>query len=85
MKKTNLYITQDRIVMRIAACYGMTYEYKTVRPNEFEPLEAMEDWDFIIPMKEPCSLSPQMLQPLRKAVIAGITHNIKRRIVLSKN
>lgn len=49
MKKRNKYIAQDRIAMRIAARYGMTKEYKTARRNRLTPLEALEDWDLLLP------------------------------------
>lgn len=47
MKRRNRYIAQDRIAMRIAARYGMTYDYKTARRNGLNPMEALEDWDLI--------------------------------------
>ena len=49
MKKRNKYIAQDRIAMRIAARYGMTKEYKAARRNRQTPLEALEDWDLLLP------------------------------------
>jgi len=45
----NKYITQDRIAMRIADRYGMTREYKIARRHHLTPLEALEDWDLIMP------------------------------------
>ena len=45
----NKYIAQDRIAMRIADRYGMTHEYKTTRRHHLTPLEALEDWDLIMP------------------------------------
>ena len=45
----NKYITQDRIAMRIADRYGMTQEYKIARHHHLTPLEALEDWDLIMP------------------------------------
>ena len=45
----NKYIAQDRIAMRIADRYGMTREYKTARRHHLTPLEALEDWDLIMP------------------------------------
>lgn len=45
----NKYIAQDRIAMRIADRYGMTHEYKTARRHHLTPLEALEDWDLIMP------------------------------------
>ena len=49
MFSKNKYITQDRIAMRIAARYGMTKEYKTARRHRLTPLEALEDWDMLLP------------------------------------
>ena len=49
MKKRNKYIAQDRIAMRIAAHYGMTKEYKTARRHRLTPLQALEDWDLLLP------------------------------------
>ena len=48
-KKTYSYIAQDRIAMRIADRYGMTREYKIARRHHLTPLEALEDWDLIMP------------------------------------
>lgn len=45
----NKYIAQDRIAMRIAYRYGMTQEYKIARRHHLTPLEALEDWDLIMP------------------------------------
>ena len=45
----NKYIAQDRIAMRIADRYGMTREYKIARRHHLTPLEALEDWDLIMP------------------------------------
>ena len=45
----NKYIAQDRIAMRIADRYGMTREYKIARRHNLTPLEALEDWDLIMP------------------------------------
>ena len=47
--KRNRFFHQDRIAMRIAARYGMTYEYKLARRNHLDPVEALEDWDLITP------------------------------------
>ena len=47
MKQNSKHLSQDRIAMRIADRYGMTYEYKTARRNGLTPLEALEDWDLI--------------------------------------
>ena len=45
----NKYIAHDRIAMRIADRYGMTREYKIARRHHLTPLEALEDWDLIMP------------------------------------
>jgi len=45
--KRNKFFHQDRIAMRIAARYGMTYEYKLARRNHLNPIEALEDWDLM--------------------------------------
>lgn len=37
---------------RIAARYGMTHNYKTVRRNGLNPLEALEDWVLILPEEQ---------------------------------
>ncbi len=47
--KRNKFFTQDRIAMRIAARYGMTYEYKLARRNRLNPIESLEDWDLMTP------------------------------------
>ena len=47
--KRKRFFHQDRIAMRIAARYGMTYEYKLARRNRLNPVEALEDWDLITP------------------------------------
>jgi hypothetical protein len=47
--KRNKFFHQDRIAMRIAARYGMTYEYKLARRHRLNPVEALEDWDLITP------------------------------------
>ncbi len=47
--KRNRFFHQVRIAMRIAARYGMTYEYKLARSNHLDPVEALEDWDLITP------------------------------------
>ena len=49
MKRKNKRLHQDRIAMRIADRYGLTREYKTARRNGLNPLEALEDWDMILP------------------------------------
>ena len=43
------YFHQDRIAMRIADRHSMTYEYKMARRHRLTPLEALEDWDLILP------------------------------------
>ncbi|MBR3493127.1 MAG: hypothetical protein IKH44_12610 [Bacteroidales bacterium] len=48
-KHKNKNLHQDRIAMRIADRYGMTREYKTARRNGLSPIEALEDWDMILP------------------------------------
>ena len=47
--KRNKFFPQDRIAMRIAARYGMTYEYKLARRNRLNPIESLEDWDLMTP------------------------------------
>ncbi len=49
MKKRSIYHHEDRIAMRIADRYGMMHEYKTARRNGLSPMEALEDWDLILP------------------------------------
>lgn len=49
MKRKNKRLHQDRIAMRIADRYGLTREYKMARRNGLNPLEALEDWDMILP------------------------------------
>lgn len=49
MKRKNKNNSQDRIAMRIADRYGMTREYKMARRNGLSPIEALEDWDMILP------------------------------------
>ena len=43
----NSFFHQDRIAMRLAARYRMTYEYKLARRHGLTPQEALEDWDMI--------------------------------------
>ncbi len=43
----NKYFHQDRLAMRIASRYGLTYEYKLARRNHRSPVEALEDWDMM--------------------------------------
>lgn len=47
--KRNKFFHHDRIAMRIAARYGMTYEYKLARRNRLNPIESLEDWDLMTP------------------------------------
>jgi hypothetical protein len=49
MKRKNKRLLQDRIAMRIADRYGLTREYKMARRNGLNPIEALEDWDMILP------------------------------------
>ena len=49
MKRKNERLLQDRIAMRIADRYGLTREYKMARRNGLNPIEALEDWDMILP------------------------------------
>ena len=49
MKRKNKMLLQDRIAMRIADRYGLTREYKMARRNGLNPIEALEDWDMILP------------------------------------
>ena len=45
----NKYYHQDRIAMRIASRYGLTYDYKYARRCRLSPIEALEDWDIMKP------------------------------------
>lgn len=45
--RRNKYFHQDRIAMRIADRYGMTYDYKVARRHHLTPIEALEDWDLL--------------------------------------
>lgn len=45
----NKYYHQDRIAMRVADRHGMTYEYKMARRHRLTPIEALEDWDLLLP------------------------------------
>ncbi|SDN81212.1 hypothetical protein SAMN04487900_103146 [Prevotella communis] len=47
LKTKNKYFHQDRLAMRIASRYGLTYEYKLARRNRLSPIEALEDWDMM--------------------------------------
>lgn len=49
MKRKNKMLLQDRIAMCIADRYGLTREYKMARRNGLNPIEALEDWDMILP------------------------------------
>ena len=49
MKRKNKRLLQDRIAMRIADRYGLTREYKMARRIGLNPIEALEDWDMILP------------------------------------
>lgn len=49
MKRKNKRLLQDRIAMRIADRYGLTREYKMARRNGLNLIEALEDWDMILP------------------------------------
>ena len=46
-RRRNKYFHQDRIAMRIADRYGMTYDYKEARRHRLTPIEALEDWDLL--------------------------------------
>ena len=48
-RSKNKFYHQDRIAMRIASRYGLTYEYKLARRHNLTPQEALEDWDLIEP------------------------------------
>jgi hypothetical protein len=48
-RKRYKYFHQDRIAMRIASRYGLTYEYKLARRKSLSPIEALEDWDMMMP------------------------------------
>ena len=45
----NRYFHEDRIAMRLAARFGLTYEYKLSRRHRLIPIEALEDWDMLYP------------------------------------
>ena len=49
MKRKNKRLLQDRIAMRIADRYGLTREYMMARRNGLNPIEALEEWDMILP------------------------------------
>ena len=49
MASRHSYFSQDRRAMRIAARYGLTYEYKLARRHNLSPIEALEDWDMLKP------------------------------------
>lgn len=48
-RRRNDYYHYDRIAMRIADRRGMTCEYKTARRHHLTPIEALEDWDLMMP------------------------------------
>ena len=48
-RRRNKYFHQDRIAMRIADRYGMTYDYKVARRHHLTPIVALEDWDLLTP------------------------------------
>ena len=48
----NRYYIQDHIAMRIAARYGLVPEYKIARRHHYTPLEALQDWDMLMPGEE---------------------------------
>ena len=48
-RRRNDYYHYDRIAMRIADRMGMTCEYKTARRHHLTPIEALEDWDLMMP------------------------------------
>ena len=75
MRRRNRHIAQDRIAMRIAARYGMTYDYKTARRNGLKPLEALEDWDLIRPEERALFLEPHCgLDPQSPVLINSINN-----------
>ena len=45
----NRYFHEDRIAIRLAARFGLTYEYKLARRHRLTPIEALEDWDMLYP------------------------------------
>ena len=48
-RRKNSYYHQDRIAMRLAARFGLTYEYKLARRHRLTPIEALQDWDMLYP------------------------------------
>ena len=48
-RRRSKYFHQDRIAMRIADRYGLTYDYKVARRHHLNPIEALEDWDLLTP------------------------------------
>ena len=38
---------QDRIALRIADRYGLTFEYKVARRHGLSPVEALDEWDML--------------------------------------
>ena len=49
MKRKKKYFHQDRIAMRIADRYHMVFDYKVARWHGLKPLEALEEWDLLLP------------------------------------
>ena len=49
LRKKNNFYHQDRIAMRLAARFGMIFEYKMARRRQLTPIEALEDWDMMKP------------------------------------
>ena len=45
----NRYFHEDRIAIRLAARFGLTYEYKLARRHRLSPIETLEDWDMLYP------------------------------------
>lgn len=48
-RRKNHYYHEDRIAMRLAARFGLTFEYKLARRKGLSPVEALEDWDMLYP------------------------------------
>ena len=46
-RSKNKFYHQERIAMRIALRYSLTYEYKLARRNRLTPIEALEDGDMM--------------------------------------
>ena len=47
--RKNRFYHEDRIAMRFAARFNMTYEYKLARRHNLDPIDALEDWDLLYP------------------------------------